>query len=332
MRTLVISDLHLGARAGRDVARNPAVLSRLCDAVEDADRLVLLGDTVEMLEGRPQGALRDAEPVLRALGAALGRSGEVVLAAGNHDRALVGPWLAQQQRERIPVGLNDLVPHDASPALQALTEWLGPGRVEVRYPGVDLGDGIWAHHGHYLDRHLLRIAPEGRSTPEDYERATGARATRIAGGMAAAIPGPIGDAIDWSARTAAKGAILSRPVVAKLPGAGMLAPLSAGAVGYQFRRSGLPAMAAVADHLGVEHSRIIFGHMHRAGPRDGDDREPWTVDGRELWNTGCWVYEPLLLAGTKPPSAYWPGGALVIEGGELRSLGLLDDMDPRELR
>ena len=44
MRTLVISDLHLGSRIGRDVLRRPAALDRLCAALEEADRLVLLGD------------------------------------------------------------------------------------------------------------------------------------------------------------------------------------------------------------------------------------------------------------------------------------------------
>ena len=62
MRTLVVSDLHLGSRLERDVLRRPVALDALLAAVGRADRLVLLGDTVELLEGRPQQALAAARP------------------------------------------------------------------------------------------------------------------------------------------------------------------------------------------------------------------------------------------------------------------------------
>ncbi|MBO9532560.1 MAG: metallophosphoesterase family protein [Solirubrobacteraceae bacterium] len=332
MPTLVISDLHLGSRAGRDVLRRPAAIDRLCDAIAGADRLVLLGDTVEMLEGRPQGALADAEPVLRAMGAALGPGRSVVLVPGNHDHALVRPWLRRHAAAGRRLGPSHRIGISSSPGLRAIASWLKPARLEVRYPGVDLGDGIWAHHGHYLDRHLVR-RPEatGRATADDYERSIGAAAARLTGDMAAAMPRPIGDAFGRAAQLAMRAAAVSRPVIATLPGAGLLAPLSAGALGYQFRRSGLPAMAAVTDHLGVDAADVVFGHVHRAGPRDGDDADEWERGGRRLWNSGCWVYEPLLLAGTSPPHPYWPGGALWIDGGEIRSVGLLDNVAPELL-
>ncbi|MDP9385979.1 MAG: hypothetical protein M3P50_12265, partial [Actinomycetota bacterium] len=57
MRTLVISDLHLGSTLGRDVLRRPVALDALCAAVAEADRLVLLGDVVELAEGRPRRAM-----------------------------------------------------------------------------------------------------------------------------------------------------------------------------------------------------------------------------------------------------------------------------------
>lgn len=333
VRTLVISDLHLGSRIGRDVLRHRPVLERLCMAVAEADRLVLLGDTIEMLEGRPRGALADAEPVLRALGAAIGAGGEVLLLAGNHDHALVRPWVHAQERAGRHLSRSARVPVSSSPELRAIAGWLQPASLEVRYPGAELGDRIWAHHGHYLDRHLVgRIDPSGSSRPEHYERALGATATRITGGLAAAMPPAVGEAVDRMARLAAKSAVLARPIVAQMPGAAWLAPLSAGALGYQFRRSGLPAMAAVADHLGVPAGDVIFGHVHRAGPRADDDAGEWARSGRRLWNTGCWVYEPLLLAGAEPPHPYWPGGALWIEDGEIRSVGLLDELDPALLR
>jgi UDP-2,3-diacylglucosamine pyrophosphatase LpxH len=333
VHTLVISDLHLGSRIGRDVLRRPAALRALCMAAAEADRLVLLGDTIEMLEGRPRGALADAEPVLRALGAALGAGGEVVLLAGNHDYALVRPWLLRQAQRWRPLDVSNVVPVTSNPDLGAIERWLKPAHLEVRYPGVDLGDGIWAHHGHYLDRHLVRrVDGERRSTPEEYEQSLGATATRITGGIAAAMPPVVGDAVDQLGRLAAKFAVLARPAVASMPGAGVLAPLSAGAIGYQFRRSGLPAMATVADQLAIDATDLVFGHVHRAGPRADDPASEWVFGGRRLWNSGCWVYEPLLLAGAEPPHPYWPGGALWIDGSTIRSVGLLDDVAPALLR
>ena len=53
MRTLLISDLHLGTRLEYDVLRRPATLERLLAALEGVDRLVLLGDIVELMDGRP---------------------------------------------------------------------------------------------------------------------------------------------------------------------------------------------------------------------------------------------------------------------------------------
>ena len=57
VRTLVISDLHLGTRLGRDVLRHPEALAVLLDAFDGIDRLVLLGDVIELAEGRPRQAL-----------------------------------------------------------------------------------------------------------------------------------------------------------------------------------------------------------------------------------------------------------------------------------
>ena len=68
MRTLVISDLHLGTRAGSDVLRRPAPLARLLDALDGIDRLVLLGDVLELIVRHPRAELDAAEPILRAIG------------------------------------------------------------------------------------------------------------------------------------------------------------------------------------------------------------------------------------------------------------------------
>ncbi len=44
MRTLVVSDLHLGSRSEADVLRDPAARDALLRELEGADRLVILGD------------------------------------------------------------------------------------------------------------------------------------------------------------------------------------------------------------------------------------------------------------------------------------------------
>ncbi len=75
MKTLVISDLHLGSLLERDVLRRPAALALLEEQVAECDRLVLLGDTLELLEGRPQAAAAAGRAVLRRLGDALGAAG-----------------------------------------------------------------------------------------------------------------------------------------------------------------------------------------------------------------------------------------------------------------
>ena len=334
MRTLVISDLHLGSRLHRDVLRHPVALERLCARVAEVDRLVLLGDTVEMLEGRPRVALQEAEPVLRALGAALGPGKQVVLLPGNHDHALVRPWLREQRARGRALGLAGRVPLRSNPDLQRMARWLKPARVQVRYPGVWLGDGIWAHHGHYLDRHLVRqpALPIRGATAEDYERALGTSIAALGAVMAASLPSVIGEPVDRVAGLIRMVGVAALPFAASLPGAPLLAPLSAGALGFQFRRVGLPAMAAVTARLGVRAEHVLFGHVHRSGPRDGDTAEEWRYGGARLWNTGCWVYEPLLLAGATPPHPYWPGGALLVADGTVTPVGLLDDVEPRALR
>ena len=329
MRTLVISDLHLGSRSGRDVLRRPAALERLCAALERVDRLVLLGDTVEFAEGRPEAAMDEAEPVIRAMGQALGPDRQVVLLPGNHDHALVRPWLGELRAADRPLGTSARVPLRTSAELRRISRWLRPARLQVRYPGVDLGHGIWAHHGHYVDRHLVR-SPEvtAEASAMSYERAVGASLAELTASLSPALV----KRAQRAGRLARGAGAAARPFVAGLPGVDALAPLTSTALDLQFRRAGLPAMEAVASQLGVGAERVIFGHLHRTGPLEADDRDPWLPGDRELWNSGCWVYEQMLLSRGAPPHPYWPGGALQIDDGEITVLGLLDDLDHDDLR
>ncbi len=341
MRTLVISDLHIGSRLNRDVLRKRAGLDPLLRAIEGVDRLVLLGDAIEMLEGRPRTALRLAEPVLREIGATLGHGREVVIVPGNHDHQLIRPWLRQRRTTGKSLGLSTRVPVSSGDYLKQVGAALAPARVQVRYPGVWVGERTWATHGHYLDRHLVRDrrmqltapVPERGATAWHYEDAAGASLAALSGLLAASLPEPIGERIDRAAGFARAATTAALPLAGALL-TGAIAPLSAQALGLQFRRRGLPAIAEVAQRLHVRADHVIFGHLHRMGPRWEDDRVEWSPDGRRtLHNTGCWVYEPLLLAGGRPPHPYWPGGAVLVEGdAPPRTLGLLDLVDETLLR
>jgi calcineurin-like phosphoesterase family protein len=344
VRTLVVSDLHLGSRLERDVLRRPAAFAALRGALDGIDRLVLLGDVVELLEGRPRVALELARPVLQELGAAMGAGREIVVVAGNHDHALVRPWLRARIAAGRPIGLAARVPAASSAALERLTGWLRPARVRVAYPGTWAGRGVWATHGHYLDRHLypeerrgaalLGVVPAGRATAEDYEAASGPSMAALQGLLAMSLPSVVGEPLDVVAGLTRRVAFAALPLATSLPGAARLAPLSAGVMGFQFRRNGLPAMAEVVARLHPRARHVIFGHLHRGGPLAADDPREWRPDARRaLHNSGSWVYEPLLLAGASPGHPYWPGGAVLVEDGRApRFTGLLAGVDARALR
>ncbi|MCW2958463.1 MAG: hypothetical protein JWP18_1266, partial [Solirubrobacterales bacterium] len=82
MSTLVVGDLHLGSRRGTDVLRRPGPLAQFCERLQGVERLVLLGDSVELRHGPARDALAISEPVFAAFGEALGEGGEIVLVAG----------------------------------------------------------------------------------------------------------------------------------------------------------------------------------------------------------------------------------------------------------
>jgi hypothetical protein len=366
MRTLVISDLHLGVRTGADVLRRPAALDVLCARLDGIDRLVLLGDTLELRHGPARDALAAAEPAMRAIGDALGPEGEVVILAGNHDHAIAAGWLDWRGRRDAPEPLEleqRVAPQYASWIAKRLAGWLAPASVEVAYPGIWLRDDVFATHGHYLDVHctiptlevLAARAMErmvgtlpAAATPDDYEavlaptyawiQASAQRAAktrRSAGGGTAIgvwseLEGP------GRRRTLRRAAYRNgfRLAVAAINRAG-LGPVRPQLSGPAMRRAGLAGIAEVSGRLGLAPAHLLFGHTHRTGMLAGDDAWEWrTPAGTTLHNAGCWVFETHFMGRAPGPlSPYWPGGAIALdESGPPHLERLLGDLPADVLR
>jgi 3',5'-cyclic AMP phosphodiesterase CpdA len=339
--TAIVSDLHLGTGTGADIARSGEGLEVLTGALAKADRLIVLGDLLELRERPVAQVLADVEPALRAIGAATAGK-ELVLVPGNHDYELVAPALERARRRNggsLPVeGTFEYAADDLAGVVAAL---MPDTRVTLAYPAVRVRDDVLAMHGHYLDVHLSVPRPEsvlgsligrlfsgarnggsdGPSGVDDYEAALAplyAFAHRIAqsaeqpakiqgGGTSRAV----WRAVNPDGRPSATGVVLSKvaiPVgVAALNAAG-LGPLRADLSGIELRRSGLRAMAEVTDRLGITDKHVIFGHTHRCGPLTGDVEGWWLPGGRQLTNTGSWLYEGVFTGRADGPgNPYFPG-------------------------
>lgn len=334
-RTLVISDLHIGARAAVSVLEREAPRELLLSELERVDRLVLLGDVVEMIEAQPRSAMAVAAPILRAIGKRLGDERPIVLVPGNHDRPLVRAWI---RGCGTALAADELVPPTASPFLEQVVSWLGARRVEVRYPGAWLGERVWATHGHYLDRHLVPVstwgvlrggrqrAEEMPASPSAYERSGRLHlspAIRRLPRPLAAIVEDVGDLVRAATMPRVQRRVLHRRI----------APLTARLLSVQMRRHSLPALARVLADLAIDADAVVFGHVHRLGPLPDDDPARWRAGATAFVNTGSWVYEPLLVHRATPPHPYWPGGAVVLEDGlPPRPVGLLDGLSAAQLR
>lgn len=317
---------------------SPEPLRRLLGALDRVDRLVLLGDIVELKEGRATQAMAIAEQVLCDLGERLGPEREVVLVPGNHDLPLVRSWIRRVSASELAPATP--IPLDATPALSRLSSALGPAQVSVYYPGVWLTDRVWATHGHYLDRHLLPESAvgilrgrlghvdRGGAVPLDYERLRRPSLSRTAGWLPrplAALVSDLAEVIRASTMPRVHRHLLKR----------RFAPLTSMLLGLQMRHASIPALVRVTQHLGIDADWVIFGHVHRTGPLPGEDVARWQGAGGHprVLNTGAWLYEPLLVHRANPPHPYWPGGAVLLEpGAEPRALGLLDELGPELLR
>src|SRR5215217_5469675 len=142
MRPAVVSDLHLGGLADADVARTGRPLDALAEAVSDADRLVLLGDIVELRERPLARALEVARPVLERLGGAMaGRP--VVIVPGNHDHALAEPWLARLRLDARGLPTETEWPVQAEEgAAGRLAAWMPDVELTLAYPGLHLREDV----------------------------------------------------------------------------------------------------------------------------------------------------------------------------------------------
>jgi predicted phosphodiesterase len=370
MRTLIVSDLHLGSASGADVLRRPELRAPLLDALEGVDRLVLLGDVLELRHGPPRDAMAAARPLFEDLGGVMGAR-ELLITAGNHDHALVEPWLSRRGEvdEPPPLGAEQLLePAEASPMLERIAGWASPASVRVAYPGVWVRPDVYATHGHYLDCHLtvptlerLSMAVMSRAlrrpagdfkSADDYEAVS---APAFAWRDAVARDGRTGSALngvatvgawrvlrgDGGGRGARSRARLRRRAlaagfplaVAALNRAG-LGPLRAEVSTAELRRAGLEAMGEVAARLGLGDAYVVFGHTHRAGPLPGDDELEWRGrSGSRLVNAGNWAYASVFLTSTPGESPYWPGACVLVEdSGAPVVQRLLSDRTRAELR
>jgi hypothetical protein len=344
VRTAIISDLHLGLASDEDVLRDPSIRRVLLEELAGADRLVLLGDAVE-LRTLPLGiSLERARPFFEDLGEAIGGI-EVVLVPGNHDHRLAEPLLDRLSLDGERLGLE----HHHSPVgpSSLIDRWLGPAQLRIAYPGVWLREDVYATHGHYMDAHLaipraeciiagalsraLGPVPDP-AVPADYERvlrplyglayglAQAKRKRHSGNGLTERAREVLADPQRHRSLRARAARTAFPPTVATL-NALLRTDFQADVSIKGITRSGVDAAAEMASRLGLEGIHLIFGHTHRPGPLPDDPEWPLPGGGR-LHNTGSWIFFEALQPTGTPPNSYWPGTVTWLE----------DDQPPRRVR
>ncbi len=331
MRTAVVSDLHLGTRLRIDRLREPEAQARFLELIEDADQLVLLGDTLELRDRPARQTLEQAGPFLDAVGRVM-REGRVVLVPGNHDHRLA----RESFPDRLTAGFGPVqVRRPGGPLARALAERLGAETV-LAYPGFQPAPGTWLTHGHYVDAHSaaqtletvlaaaqLELRPSlrrsGPRAARDYERVL-QPSYRLFEGIAE-FP-RLQRAADLGKRLVRRAEVRTGGRRSDDP-AGVDAPVTPEPHGRrlttapgELRRPGVLPMAEVVRRLGVGAGTVLFGHTHRIGPVGGDDPAVWhTAGGVALWNTGSWVGEAAFARRDGVWDAYRPGVVTVLDAG-----------------
>ncbi len=356
MRTAIVSDLHLGSAFGEDVLRDAAIRRVLLEELAAADRLVLLGDVLELRELPLSTVLEAARPFFKELGEAMAGK-PIVLVPGNHDHRLAEPLLERLALSGEPLGLEHRARLNGEAGAR-VAAWLGDAPVELAYPGVWLRDDVYATHGHYMDCHMslpriecvaaaatmrtLRPLP-ARPAPADYEHVLqpvyGFTYALAQGGSVWGKARPSERA--WRSlgsgngrrRRIRRGALrVAVPAtvwtVNRLLRSGFEADLSPGAI----TRSGVLAATEMAARLDLSGVDVISGHTHRAGPDKHDGA--WSLaGGGSLHNTGSWVFATAFHHPGTPPSPYWPGTITWLDDdGPPRRERLLLERPEAELR
>jgi hypothetical protein len=334
MRTAIVSDLHLGSLKGSDLARLPEVGERLAAALADADHAIVLGDLLELRERPVAEVLELARPFVEAVGrATAGR--RVTVLPGNHDHALVAPFLARERLEGVELGPEHewpVAPRDG--VAGRLAEWMPDTELVLAYPGFRPRPDVYVTHGHYLDARLTMPRLETIAASA-VARLTGRRDPRSAAEFEA-IVAPIYAFSDQIAQGSTSAVVRSSTEISRdvwsrvnggsggagafvlrrlaIPGAvgalnlAGLGPFKAEITGEALRRSGLDAMRAVLEAVRVDAKHVIFGHTHRAGPLPDDHMAEWALPGGgTLHNTGSWFLEAVFLGENPERSPYFPG-------------------------
>ncbi|HEY6551061.1 MAG TPA: metallophosphoesterase [Solirubrobacterales bacterium] len=349
MQTAIVSDLHLGSATGEDVARDPAIRGALLDEIRSADRLILLGDAIELRELPLADTLKLIQPFFEELGEAMaGR--RVVLVPGNHDHRLAEPLLEEVALTGGNLGLEHRALPTGEPG-ERIAAWLEEAELSIAYPGVWLRDDVYATHGHYMDCHMslprlecvaaaaiMRAGgrPPDPATSGDYERVLrpiyGLAFGLAEAGLARGATRPSERAWRSMSGRHRNGGRARRATVKAAVGAGIptgvwllnrlvqadfdpdLSPAS-------ITRSGINGAAEMVRRLQIEAAHTITGHTHRGGPWEGEAKWP-LPGGGQLHNSGSWVYADAFHHPGSPPGPYWPGTVTWVE----------DDRPPRRVR
>ena len=141
--TAIVSDLHLGLGSGADLLRREGFRARLLEALDGVDRLVLLGDVLELRDRPLPWVLETAAPVIAALGEAMA-DGEVIVVPGNHDHHLIEPWLERRLLEGAPPLELEQTGEPEGRAFEALCAHAAPATVRFAYPGLWIRDDVYA--------------------------------------------------------------------------------------------------------------------------------------------------------------------------------------------
>ncbi len=355
MRTAIVSDLHLGSATGEDLARDPALRRILFEEIAAADRLVLLGDALELRELPLAEVLASVRPFFEELGEAMaGR--RVVLVPGNHDHHLAEPLLEEVALAGGPLGLE----HRGLPSGEAATRlagWLGDAELGIAYPGAWLRDDVYATHGHYMDCHLslprmeclaaavlMRTGnrPPDPATPGDYERVLrpiyGLAHGLAEAGRARGATRPSERAWRSLSGRRRNGGNVHRAVIGAAVPTGvwllnraLRADFDPSLSLTSITRSGINGATEMTRRLRIEAAHTITGHTHRGGPEEGEAE--WQLPGGgRLHNTGSWIFADAFHHPGSPPGPYWPGTVTWVEGeGPPRRVHLLRERPREEL-